>query len=253
MSVNIPVLFAGESFREVGQFPTQLIGNGRLVGMEYRCATTSLIGFVQQIASAYLPYGYWFYVTGTIPDWKDPSTVDAKLLAKYGIDISRSARSRRKQAGLANLHYLRHKHFFVLLATHGRHHFFAEEANNLCDIRKTPLIIAGYSIGYKRGNYKRKQPGQTDPEPDDKWHSRVKIAREPFRDIKANFLNVATRWPAERLATELYNVPFQPYAPVRQQLRSLLRAINRHRTTAGLPTLAFDIIRWRRTIVRPFD
>ncbi len=221
--------------------------------MDYRCATTSVIGFVQQIATAYLPYGYWFYVTGTIPAWKDPATVDAKLLAKYGIAISRVARTRRKQAGLANIHYLRHDRFFVLLATHGRHHFFAEEANSLRDIRKTPLIISGYSIGYKRGNYKKKAPGQIEPEPDTKWHSRVKIAREQFADIKAQLLDVALHWPADRIANELYNVPFEPYAPVRQQLRSLLRAINKCRAAASLPTLSPDIIRWRRNIVRPFD
>ncbi len=253
MSDNIPVLLATKSFRGVGQFPTQLVGNGRLVSMDSRCATTSVIGFVQQIATAYLPYGYWFYVTGTIPTWKDPATVDAKLLAKYGIAISRTARTRRKQAGLANLHYLRHDRFFVLLATHGRHHFFAEEANNLRDIRKTPLVICGYSIGFKRGNYKKMAPGQTEAEPDTKWHSRVKIAREPFANIKAQLLEAALDWPVDRIANELYNVPFEPYAPVRQQLRSLLRAINKRRATASLPTLSPDIIRWRRTIVRPFD
>lgn len=248
-----PRLFASESFREVGQFPTHSVGNGRLVSMKYRCVATSLTGFVQQIATAYLPYGYWFYVTGTVPLGKDPAAVDAKLLERYGIALSRSARVRRKQAGLANLHYLRFDRFFVLLATHGRHHFFAAEANNLRDIRKSPLVIGGYSIAYKRGNYRRMQPGQTVPEPDHKWHSRVRIAREPFRDLKARLLEGALSWPAERLARELYNVPFEPYAPVRQQLRTLLRAINRRRATAGLPTLSPDIIRWRRRIVRPFD
>ncbi len=32
--------------------------------MEYRCVAGSVAGFVQQLASCYLPHGYWFYVSG---------------------------------------------------------------------------------------------------------------------------------------------------------------------------------------------
>ena len=53
--------------------------------MEYRCEATSPTGFVQQLASGYLPHGYWFYVPGCIPEHKDARAVDGKLLDKYGI------------------------------------------------------------------------------------------------------------------------------------------------------------------------
>jgi len=92
--------------------------------MEYRCIATSPEAFVQQLASCYLPHGYWFCVSGVIPAGKDPAEIDRKLIRKYGIAVSRSTRARRKAAGHANLHYLRFKRRFVLLATHGHHAFF---------------------------------------------------------------------------------------------------------------------------------
>ena len=91
----------------------------------FNCARCCrLPAFIQQPAVAYVANGYWFYVHGWIPLNKDPETVDRKLIEKYGIDVSKWERARRKKAGLANLHYLRHGRDFVLIATHGRHPFF---------------------------------------------------------------------------------------------------------------------------------
>jgi hypothetical protein len=35
--------------------------------MEYRCEATSVAGFIQQLAVAYVGRGYFFYVAGVIP------------------------------------------------------------------------------------------------------------------------------------------------------------------------------------------
>ena len=99
--------------------------------MQYRCEAVSVEGFIQQLAVSYVARGYFFYVTGRVPEHKDPARVDEKLVARYGVDISKWARARRKQVGGANLQYLRHGRFFVLLATHGEHPFFAEEGANV--------------------------------------------------------------------------------------------------------------------------
>jgi len=53
--------------------------------MAYRCVATSVAGFVQQLAVAYVAHGYWFYVTGRVPEGKDPADVDRKLIARYEI------------------------------------------------------------------------------------------------------------------------------------------------------------------------
>ncbi len=141
----------------------------RLVCMEYRCEVTSPAGFVQQLASGYLPHGYWFYVSGCIPEHKDPRGVDDKLLAKYGIGISRQSRARRKLVGIANVHYLRHQRFFVLLATHGHHPFYDEEAENIQDVRRVPIKFVGYSISVKKGGYRRNESPKSPAVRDDKW------------------------------------------------------------------------------------
>jgi hypothetical protein len=87
--------------------------------MRYRCEATSVSGFIQQLAVGYIGRGYYFYVTGQVPEGKDPRRIDEKLVEKYGIDIGKTARARRKaleryvateewqlgeiQAGLADL------------------------------------------------------------------------------------------------------------------------------------------------------
>src|SRR5262245_2344889 len=127
--------------------------------MRYRTEATSVEGFVQQLVSNYLAAGYWFYVTGHVPEPKDPRAVDRKLVERYGIDLSRPARSKRKAQGLANLHLLRFERFFVLVATHGRHVFFEEEASSIRDVRSVPIQFQGYSIAVKRGDFLPKAEG----------------------------------------------------------------------------------------------
>jgi hypothetical protein len=221
--------------------------------MHYRCEATTVEGFVQQLACCYLPHGYWFYVSGWVPAGKDPRAVDQKLLEKYGIAISRQARARRKLAGLANLHYLRRERFFVLLATHGKHSFFEEEGERVRDIRRLPLHFAAYSVTYRPGQFKPRTGADGPAEPDDKWHARVQIAREEYGELKAYFLEKAVRTPAETLGRELYTVPFEPYARVRQQLLNVLRLVNDARKAAGREPLPGTVLRYRRRIVRPFE
>ena len=221
--------------------------------MDYRCEAKSPTGFVQQLASCYLPHGYWFHVSGWIPEHKVPRDVDAKLLDKYGVSISRQSRARRKQAGLANVHYLRHGRFFVMLATHGRHPFFDDEAKNIRDVRRVPIKFAGYSVSVKRGGYRRKESPTSPAVRDDKWRVRVQIGREPYRDLKAHFLDIATRRTAEQLGRELYCLPYEPYAPIRQQLLNILRLVNQTRKPARLEPVAPNALRYRRNIVRPFE
>src|SRR5262249_39364654 len=82
----------------------------------YRSAATSLPGFLQQLAVHYMGHGYLFFVTGNIPEGKDPARTDAKILAQYPVALSRWAKARRKRAGLGNVHYMRYGRFFVILA-----------------------------------------------------------------------------------------------------------------------------------------
>jgi len=204
-------------------------------GGVYRCRTVSLAGFIQQLAVAYVAHGYWFYVRGWIPIDKDVEAVDRKLIDRYGIDISKWERARRKRAGLANLHYVRYGRTFVLIATHGQHWFFEAEAKVIRDIRRTPFKLGGYSVSYRNG------------------HASVRIDGETYGRLKAYFAELAVRRSTQVVAEELRLLPFEPYAPVRRQLLNLLRGINRDRQQAGFEALPPTCLRLRRRVVRPFD
>lgn len=203
--------------------------------MTYRYEATTVAGFIQQLAVAYLPHGYYFYVTGVIPPAKDPRRVDAKLMQRYGIELSRWTRTRRKAQGLANVHYLRYRRFFVLLATHGQHRFFEDEAATFRDARRSPIRFAGYAVSHHNG------------------HSHVRLDLDDYRWLKASLLDQATRRTAEQLHATFLHQPFEPYAPVRRQLLNLLRAVNRERKLAGLELVPITAIRLRRHIVKPFE
>ena len=221
--------------------------------MNYRCEATSLVGFVQQLASNILPHGYWFYVTGQVPDGKDPRAVDAKLIAKYGVDLSRQQRARRKLAGAANLHYLRYGRRWVLLATKGEHRFFAEEGENIRDARKVPIVIEGYSLSVKQGNFLKKGEGDELPIVDGRFRVRVQIARERYKGLRDDFLTRACHRSAATLSRELYLVRFEPYAPIRRQLLNILRLVNEKRQEAGYAKLPTTVLRYKRQIVKPFE
>lgn len=199
----------------------------------YRCETTSLHAFIQQLAVCYVGRGYLFYVTGQVPEKKDPKLVDDKLIRRYGIDVSASERSRRKKAGRANAQYLRHGRFFVLLCTHGNH-LLREEEKAIRDVRRVSLKYGGYEVSYRGG------------------HPRVSIERGEYKRLKAHFVEIAHRRTADELASEFGRLPFEPYAPIRRQLLTLLRAVNACRDSQGRPRVEKACLRFKRRIYRPF-
>lgn len=202
--------------------------------VQYRCEAVSVEGFIQQLAVAYVARGYFFYVTGRVPLRKDPHRVDEKLVGRYHIDLSQWARARRKRSGHANVQYLRHEDFFVLLATHGDHPFFEEEGENVRDVRRYSIKYAGYAVGFRGG------------------HVQVRIDLPQYRNLKAWFEELATRRSVETLARAFYELPFEPYYLVRRQEFAILRAVNRRRKEAGLPLVPKECIWLKRRPVKPF-
>jgi hypothetical protein len=196
----------------------------------YHCEARTLAGFIQQLVASYVANGYVFYVLGRVPPGKDSHAVDAKLIARYGIDCSKFVRARRKLAGKANLHYLRFRDVFVLLATHGTHPFFESEGGQIRDARRVPLKVEGYAVAYRAGRVS------------------VRIERNEYLDLKAYFRGLALRRPSAAIADELGALPYEPYAPVRRQLLGLLGAVNRARREAGLDRVPVSCLRLRRQI-----
>ena len=176
---------------------------------------------------------------GWIPEPKNPVPVDQKLIVQHGLAMSKWTRARRKQAGAAGVQYLRWGRFFVLLATHGQHSFFTGEGKQVRDLRRCPLRFEGYSIGCRRGR-------------DGAWHASVRIERQRFAELKRELERLAVHRTVEELAGALRAIPYEPYAPVRDRLRVLLRGVNRRRKIAGLELVPWDAPRGRRNPVPPF-
>lgn len=204
----------------------------------YRCEAASIAGFIQQLAVAYVANGYRLYVIGYIPPNKDPRTVDAKLIDRYGIDCSKFVRWRRKERGLGNVQYLRFRQFFILLATPGGHEFLTRETG-IEDIRRKPIQCFGYSIGCYQGHEGR-------------WHPSVRIERALFIELKALFAAAAVKEDVEHLRGRFRHLPFEPYAPVRRQSLALLGTVNKARRLAGLENVPLEVLRLRRRPVTPF-
>jgi len=201
----------------------------------YHTEATSVEGFVQQVAVSYLTNGYFFFVQGWVPGGKDPLAVDEKLVGRYGVGVSKWSRARRKRAGTACLHYIRHDRLFLLMATHGQHPFFEEERSSLKDARRSPIKAFGYAISFRGG------------------HSHVRIEMSEYKRLKAHLLELAVHRSRASVESAFLNVPFQPYAPVRRQLLNIWRAVNRARKQAGFELIPVECIRMRRKIVKPFE
>ena len=214
--------------------------------MAYRCEATSLKGFVQQIACVYLRHGYHWFVQGRIKEDKDPYEVDAKLIAKYQIDISESTRWRRKKLGKANIQYLRFGRDFVLMATKGRHQFYDLEANSIRWAGKYSMKFHGYSISYRPGG--RTRSGEKDP----KWHSHVQIEWGRYKELKAMFVGLACRRSDRQLAQMFYELPFEPYAPVRRQIASIWTTVNQTRKKQRLHQVSSAVLPFRTKSVKVF-
>jgi hypothetical protein len=205
--------------------------------MSYRCEAKSSEAFIQQAAN-YVAAGYRYFVSGTIPERKDPRSIDQKLIGQYGVNISKWARARRKKAGGANVHYLRHGRFFVLLMSAGTHPIFEQEPN-VKDLRRDPLRFQGYSIGCGKGV-------------DGRFHASVRIHVEEYRRVKAYLLGLSVHRSAEKIAGEFHRLPYVPYARVRRQLLNLLRAVNRERKVAGFTLVPVSALKLRRVPVKVF-
>lgn len=205
----------------------------------YRCEATSIAGFIQQLAVSYVRNGYWFYVKGEIPEHKSPHLVDEKLIARYEVGLPRTTVSRRKRSGKANVQYLRFQRTFVLIATKGVHRFFEEEPT-FRDIRRNPLRIFGYSIGYRKGA-------------DGKHHASVRIDAREWKKYKMRFLENCYQPSARSIGDRFRTLPFEPYAPVRSQILVVYREVNRRRKVAGLEEVPFSSLRMQRKPVKPFE
>ena len=195
----------------------------------YRCEARNVSTFIRHLAVNYVSRGYFFYVQGEIPAHKDPAKVDAKIIEKYGLNISKWQRARQRRQGKAGVQYLRCLRRFVISATHGEHQFFEEERSAVFDIRRVPLKFGGYSISYRPGRRGR-------------WFVSVRIEYARFLQLKEYLLDRARMAPVDDLVSEFRSFSFPPFAPVRWQVFFLVRRMNELRRVAGREIIPFAAV-----------
>lgn len=215
----------------------RLVNAGRGERAMYACEAVSVTGFIQQLACTYLRSGYVRVACGVLPIGKDASRFDRKQVERYRLDeIGGRARMRRRREGLANVQYLRLGRVFVLVATDGEHEVFAREEGRIVrDVRLRPILAFGYSLRVAND------------------HVQVRIADREYRDARTRALELAARERStDKIGDFFRELPFESYAPVRNQLFGLLAVVNEHRKRSGLDLVPIDAVRKRRRIVRPF-
>jgi hypothetical protein len=202
--------------------------------MEYRCETRSVSGFIQRVAVDCVARGYLLYVTGRIPEKKDPRVIDKRIVEKFGL-VDKSARHRRKLLGLANVQYIRYRRFFIVIATtYGYHPVFEQEGRLIRDVRYTPIKFAGHSISFSGG------------------HVQVRIELELYLRLKRFLFDNALRRSRAELEQAFDKLRFEAFAPVRSQLLCILRAVNCRRKVAGLELVPSSCLRlYRKYPYRP--
>jgi hypothetical protein len=80
----------------------------------------------------------------------------------------------------------------------------------------------------------------------------VRIATAQYKELVEAFLNSALTSSGETLAARFKSLPFEPYGPVKVQLRRLLQRVNEVRRSAGLSRIDPGVLRTKRRAIRPF-
>lgn len=230
--------------------------------MDYRWETASPDGFVRQVVQ-HVSSGHHFYFADHVKSHVELEALDRKLIDAYRCDVQPWTRSRRKAAGMASTHYVRYDRFFILLATAGRGPFFdglgeiRDKHGNVRreavfkDVRRVSLVYSAYSIKHSFCRNSRVVQGVRTGRP--AWHTLVRLNKQVHAGLGAHMLELATRWPKQRLESEFWSLGFYPFRPVIDQLMATVRAVNRKRLSQGLAPLDHrKCVRRRRPAERVF-
>src|SRR5262245_14294832 len=200
----------------------------------YRSQTTSKAGMLRMLSANYLPNDYFYYSYGHFMSEAHARRVEPDIICRYELALSKNQRWRRKENGLANVQFLRYRLFYLFVATLGTHPWHLKQADRR-DFRRQPLHFHGYTVSYRGG------------------HSCVRLSPKTEQELRAYFVAVALSRRATDLAREFRSLPWLPYAPVVQQLLSILDAVSDRRKRHGYAAVPESCIRRKLRVCRPFD
>ena len=220
------VLFAGSS----------AAGRPRRGGMERRVEATTVEGFVQQLAVAYVAPGVLLLCHGIRPRrartrrGSTPSSAPATgwgYRSGPGPGAGPPGRRATPTSGSGGSSCS-----WPLTA---RARSSPRRRGSVRDARRTPIRFSGYAISHRGG------------------HVHVRIDRPVYLGLKAYLVGIAAAQGRVRPGGRgPEGARLRAVAPVRSQCRAILRAVNRARAAAGLPEVPRSCLRTRRRVVRPF-
>ena len=250
--------------------------------MRLPAEVTSVEGFIDlvvQLAS----HGYYFWVQGDVRNRRglSPQEIDRRQIERYNANLPKRARSYHRSKGRASVRYVRYGLEWYLFWTYGKNPVFEKYGlaipggpPRFHDFRAFPsLKFHGYGISLARRGYDKKT---TEEKADyrrqkvaaiaagadyrtiprghrhERWVARVVINEDRYRLLQADLLGMATHRSADYLRMKFYNVPFSPYAPIRSQLATLLRQVNKARQHLGYEPVPDDCIRFSRKMTSPY-
>ena len=247
--------------------------------MRLAAEVTSVEGFIDlvvQLAS----HGYFFWVQGDVRNRRglSPEEIDRRQIERYNANLPKRARSYQRSLGKASVRYVRYGPEWYLFWTYGKNPIFEKYGPSApsCppqfhDFRTPPsLKFHGYGISLARRGYHKKideekagggrrETGavtgyRTIPRGSrhERWVARVVINEDRYRLLQAELQGMATHRSADYLRMKFYNLPFSPYAPIRAQLTTLLRQVNKARQNVGYDRVSNDCIRFRRKMTSPY-
>lgn len=213
---------------------------------EYQYECGSVAGFVQRLV-VLSQRGYRYFLQGEVPARRIPEEVDAKLLAKYDLRLTRRQRAYRKSRGVANGHYVRLGRSWVLLGT-SRQFFLDIDANESPrDLRESPIRVCGYSISLRRDGSARRRG-------EERLRASVRLDERTASEVRAFFEDLSVHRSKERLAAEFWRATneWEPYAPVHRQFRAILWRVNARRNQAGFERVPLSCLRVHRRLPKHF-
>jgi len=190
-------------------------------------------------------WGYFFFCTFELAKDKDPEQLDAKLIELWNLDKPYWKREKRRRGRAPSIWYLRYDRFYVLLATHGKapdggpHPFFVEyQTTNIC---RYSLSCFGYQIRYPVSKETKRRK------------LFVRLSKETRDELRERLLSIAVKEryrDPESIEAVVASLPWQWYRPVREQVKVILKEVNKVRRYAGMKPVRLGCVPKRMRISR---
>ncbi|MDQ0808032.1 hypothetical protein [Priestia megaterium] len=195
-------------------------------------------GLIQMIVYL-LGRGYYHWHLIYLPESKQDKweSIDKKLIAKYGMDISKYTRRDRKKRKIANFYYLRWQHIAILLHTDGEITSKVKASiaklddtiDEFYDIRKTHMLLSiGDVSTYEIYEHQDKVV--------------VKLEKQCYRELKTGLIDVAETKNKTRMIKTFDQLNGMPaWSGVYQQKKALAKFLVKQARKNGVKLSLSDL------------